>query len=226
LKKIGIANDPVSLKALARAHYILGKTTKEPTSMRNARKLIQKAIHAFPGDKSLYFNLALIEQQFAQVLNEQSSENRSVDALKSALRDIDISANLFKFLTNVKPLPSLKYDVARAKERAAFCSTVRKVTEKKIHECEVLQRQREERLHEIREMKKEAELERVRKQQEEEELARKKEAEVDAMRKEIQAQNQEMNEKMRGEKGRKHVQDSSDEEDEQRYFIKPIFMNT
>ncbi len=47
----------------------------------------------------------------------------------------------------------LKYDVKRAKERAMFCSTVRKASEKKIHEAEVLQRQRNERLKAIKEKK-------------------------------------------------------------------------
>ena len=187
--------------------------------MRNAKKLIQRAIHASPADKSLYFNLALIEQQLAQVLNDQSSENRSLDALKAVLQDIEVSSRFFKFLAAAAPDPSLKYDVARAKERAAFCNTVRKVSEKKIHEAEVLQRQREERLREIREMKREAEMEKLRKEKEEEELARQKEAEVEAKRKEIQAQNQEMNEKMRIEKSRKHAHDSSDDSENDERLI-------
>lgn len=63
--------------------------------MKNARIYIQKAIRCFPGDQSLWFNLALIEQQIAQVLNEQPSEKRSIDALKNVLKDIEISARYY-----------------------------------------------------------------------------------------------------------------------------------
>ena len=59
--------------------------------MKNALKYIQKAIHIRPFDKSLLFNLALILQQYATILNDQPLENRSVPALKSALLDLKLS---------------------------------------------------------------------------------------------------------------------------------------
>ncbi len=50
-------------------------------------------------------------------------------------------------------------DVEKAKERAKYSKAVRKSLEKKIHESEVLLRQREERLQEIKAKKLAAEQE-------------------------------------------------------------------
>lgn len=139
--------------------------------MKTSRLYIQKAIHANPSDKSLLFNLALIEQQTGQVLNDQTSESRSVDDLKAVLTDIDLSEKylylylrIFKFLASFPASSALKYDPSRAKERATFCAAVRKSAEKNIHQSEVMKRQREERLMEIRERKKQAEIEAKQKQ--------------------------------------------------------------
>jgi RNA polymerase-associated protein CTR9 len=86
-----LKNDTVVFHSLSRVHFIIAKTTKSAESMRTSRLYIQKAIHANPSDKSLLFNLALIEQQTAQVLNDQPSESRSVEDLKAVMKDIELS---------------------------------------------------------------------------------------------------------------------------------------
>lgn len=126
--------------------------------MKRAFRYIQLAFHADPADKSILFNLALIQQQSTTVLNDQSLENRSLVALRQSLENLQTSAKNFQFLGEQKQDAFFGYDIKRAQERSVYCSSVRKVTEKKIHETEVLQRQREERLAEIK-LKKAKDLE-------------------------------------------------------------------
>ncbi|KAJ3371948.1 hypothetical protein HDU91_004814 [Kappamyces sp. JEL0680] len=215
LKKGGKSNDPNVLTALSRANYILAKTTKDVNAMKTSLKYTQRAIHASPNDMSLFFNLALIEQQIAQVLNEQTSENRSIESLKRALGDIERSERLFSFLGTVPSKTTGKYDSKRASERALFSNTVRKVSEKKIHEAEVLQRQKNERLKEIREMKERAELEKQRLEEERLETERQNEARLEASRRELFLRMQEENEKMRIEKSRREADSDINTDDEQ-----------
>ena len=98
LKKGAKANDSAVLSALSRAYYILAKTSKDSAAIKASLKYAQRAIRANPTEKSHLFNLALIEQQVAQVLNEQSSDNRPIEALKGALRDIELSERCESFL--------------------------------------------------------------------------------------------------------------------------------
>jgi hypothetical protein len=88
LKKNGFKNDDQVLKALARAHYIVAKTNKDVDAMRTARRYIQRAVHVNPCDKTNFFNLALLEQQMATVLNDQSLENRCLSSLKAAAQNL------------------------------------------------------------------------------------------------------------------------------------------
>ncbi len=91
LKMSGDKNDDNVLKALARVHYIVAKTNKDVDAMKIARKYIQRAVHINPFDKANFFNMALLEQQMASTLNEQSLENRSVEAMKAASANLDLA---------------------------------------------------------------------------------------------------------------------------------------
>lgn len=141
--------------------------------------------------------MALIEQQTSQSLNEQSLEQRSIEALKLGLERLDSSEKYFKFLGQQDPNMKYGYDVKRASERAIYCKGVKKVSEKKIHETEVLQRQREERLLEIKsKMEKDALKQRVQ-QEEQLRLQQEREIELTKQRKELMEKVQLENERNR-----------------------------
>jgi RNA polymerase-associated protein CTR9 len=91
LGKGGYRNNVHVLTCISRAYYILAKTAKDSVAMKSARKFIQKAIYSEPENKSLLFNLALIDQQMATILNEQTLENRSIPALKEAHKNLILS---------------------------------------------------------------------------------------------------------------------------------------
>lgn len=161
MKKGGLSNDEVVLRSLSRAFFIIAKTTKDIAAMRTARSYIQKAIHVKPSDKSLLYNLALIEQQMAQVMNDLPSEKKSIESFKGVLNDVDLSEKLFSFLASLPADASHNYDIAKAKERAMFCKAVKKASEKNIHSTEVLSRLREGRLQEIKDKKLQNEMEAI-----------------------------------------------------------------
>lgn len=197
MKKTGFRNDPVVLPALSRAYYILAKTTKDVETMKLALVYIQKAIFSKPSDKTLYYNLALIEQQIAQTLNDQSLENRSIEQLKVGLHRLELSEKLFKLLSLEPVDKKMAYDVKRAAERALYCKGVKKVSEKKIHETEVLLRQREERLREIKEKMREDELKRKAEQDLKDRIEKEKNEELERKRRELNRIVQEENERNR-----------------------------
>ncbi|KAJ3269385.1 protein required for normal CLN1 and CLN2 G1 cyclin expression [Terramyces sp. JEL0728] len=209
-KKSGIRNDIHTLKSLSRAYYILAKNSKDVAAMKTALTYIKKAIHLAPWDKSLFFNMALIEQQYVNVLNDQPMENRSIDVMRESAKDLGIAEKVFHFLGSIKG-ENLGYDAPKARERAVYCKGVGKISEKKIHETEVLFRQKHERLQEIKEKQLRQEQEdRLRKQQEKERERREQE-ELEIKRREINERMQVENEKMREEKKRKEESDGEEQ---------------
>ena len=214
--------DPVVLSALARGHFILGRTNLDPVSMKKAREYVEKALEAAPGDQIHLFNLALVKQLSAQVLNQQPAERRhlrSIAALQEAFKDLEESEEIFNQLAEEK---GHGYNPDQARQRAKFSSDLRRVTEKKIHEAETLERLREEKLAEMKLKQEEAER-KAREEEEEERLRREqREAEIEMKRKEIQEKVREENEKMRiaieneqtRERKRKEQSESEDETEE------------
>lgn len=59
--------------------------------MRNALNYIQKAARSNPKDLALFFDIALLKQQYAQVLNEQPIERRPLDLLKKTAAGLESS---------------------------------------------------------------------------------------------------------------------------------------
>ncbi|KAJ3248148.1 protein required for normal CLN1 and CLN2 G1 cyclin expression [Chytriomyces hyalinus] len=191
------------LQCLARVHYIMAKTDKDPAAMLRSLNCIQRAIHADPTKWALYYDLALIKQQYAQIMNDQPTEKRSVDMLKEALDGLHASRRIFTGLADRKdiaqgtPTSVIGYDVKQAKERASYCKDVQRSTEKRIHESTVLERERTARLKAIRDAQlahEAAEVERARVAEEKAALARE---ENERKRREIMARMQEENRRIR-----------------------------
>ena len=56
-----------------------------------ALKYIQRAIHTNPSELLLFYDLALIKQQYSQVLNESQAEKRPLDKLLNAVKFLETS---------------------------------------------------------------------------------------------------------------------------------------
>ncbi|KAJ3191335.1 protein required for normal CLN1 and CLN2 G1 cyclin expression [Irineochytrium annulatum] len=157
-------------QCLARAYYIIAKSEKDPEAMLRSLQCIQRALRIEPGRFALHFDAALVKQQYAQVLNEQPIEKRSLAMLKKAVLGLEASRRMFSALGEAA-VPSPGYDLKQAKERATYCKDVLRMSDKKIHETEVLEKQRQERLEMIKQEKiradrEKAEKERIAKEEE------------------------------------------------------------
>jgi RNA polymerase-associated protein CTR9 len=156
---------PEMYKALSRCQYIIGKSTLDPLAIKKAQEFAQKAVDLDSTDDSHLFNLALTKQQYAQILNQQPQEKRyirSIENLKEGLEGLNYSERIFEELAQ-KEAP-IGYSTKQAKERAEFSSALRRVTEKKIHEAEIFQKQRQDNLNDIKTRQLELEREALQKE--------------------------------------------------------------
>jgi hypothetical protein len=76
--------------------------------------------------------------------------------LSAALIDLDKSQIVFQQLS--EKLNPVGFSAKQAKERADYSTAVRRITEKKIHEAEVFQKQRDERLTEMKQRQTDREI--------------------------------------------------------------------
>ncbi|KAJ3299975.1 protein required for normal CLN1 and CLN2 G1 cyclin expression [Borealophlyctis nickersoniae] len=187
--------DGVVLLSLARAYYIVAKTEKNVDAMKSALQYVQKAARVRPGDLSVFYNVALVKQQYAQIQNDLPMERRLLTELKKAMIGLEASERLFSGLESMEG--ALGYDKTHARERAKYCKDVKRISEKKIHETEILEMQREKKIAEMEERKrlKEEETERQARLLREEEERR--EAEIARRQEEMRARITEETERFR-----------------------------
>ncbi|KAJ3411804.1 protein required for normal CLN1 and CLN2 G1 cyclin expression [Chytridiales sp. JEL 0842] len=185
------------LQCLARAHYIIAKTEKDPEAMLKSLSAIEKAVLLEPSKLPLLYNVALVKQQYAQVLNDQPIDKRDLVAMRKALAGLDSSRQIFQSLGEQPNTPGAGYDLKHAKERAAYCKDVARVSEKRIHETDVLEKQRNERLAAIKEEKMKVEAEKAEEERLKREEEQRKREEIERKRREIMAKVQEDNMKAR-----------------------------
>ncbi|KAJ3053421.1 protein required for normal CLN1 and CLN2 G1 cyclin expression [Rhizophlyctis rosea] len=179
-------SDATVLRSLARSWYIAAKTEKEPEYMQKSLSYIQKAARTNPSDLSTFYNLALVKQQAAAVWNDRQSDKRDVAVMRRAVEGVDAAERIFTGLANIEN--GQGYDRVHARERAKYCADVKRMSEKKIHEAEVLNRTREEQNQQRaveRRMQDEAKAEEERRKREEKE---REERELEEKRRAMQEQ--------------------------------------
>lgn len=90
-KKHFQSRNPYVLQCVARAYYIIAKSEKDFDAIKSSLRYIQMATHIDPTDLSFYFDIALIKQQFAHILNDQPAENRPMELLEKAKSGLEVS---------------------------------------------------------------------------------------------------------------------------------------
>lgn len=90
-KKHFQSTDAYILQCIARAYYIIAKTEKDIDAINSSLRFISRATHINPSDMILHFDLALIKQQYAQILNDQSAESRPMELLERAKSGLQVS---------------------------------------------------------------------------------------------------------------------------------------
>ncbi|KAI8914231.1 hypothetical protein EDD86DRAFT_198790 [Gorgonomyces haynaldii] len=168
------AEKGMALKALARANYIIGRTNQDPEALKRAQTHIERAAELHKEDKTSLWNLGLIKQQYASVLNSLPTERRhlrSIAALEEAKEGLQDAARIMKELAEDENPKG--FTTKQALERAKYSEEILKVTMTKLHNAEKLEKQNAERLEQIQkrqeELKKEREeMEKVKQLEEEE----------------------------------------------------------
>ena len=185
----------------ARAHYILGKTSKDISKMRKSIDYVSKALQLRPGEEGLWFDLALCQQQFAQVVLDLKDDdpNRTSAVVNQALEYLSNARDTFLWLVSLprKPTPDVgssytsvtsPYDRRIAQEREKHGEVIKnKLLRRKQEQDEKEQRQREEQ-EELRAKRDAFEAEKRRREQEELELRKQRDRELQKQREQLQAQ--------------------------------------
>lgn len=171
-------------QCLAKAYFAQAKVEKKVNLMNKAEYYIQKSFFIKPKDKSLQFDLALIKQEFAQLVIDQPSEIRTIDNLKKALNGLAISKKYFTALKNVKTKP-VNYDISIASRREEHNETVRKAVLQKLEEQEDLEKKKRERMNNIRIQREKEMKERELKKEEELRKAIEEEKRIERQREEL-----------------------------------------
>ncbi|KAI7905639.1 uncharacterized protein BX663DRAFT_500417 [Cokeromyces recurvatus] len=174
LKKLYNNKDANLLLCLARAQYILSKQDKDPETMYGALKNTEKALHINPSDKTTYYNLALVQQSYAQQISDLPQEQRSSHDIRKALSCLECGQRTFHMLVNVKE--HTLYDKKITEQRERYGETLRVQLDRKLTEQINFEQSKEEKLNKARK-KREAERERLKKAEEEKQRLRQLEME-------------------------------------------------
>ncbi|KAI9475952.1 MAG: hypothetical protein EXX96DRAFT_283036 [Benjaminiella poitrasii] len=164
LKKFYNNRDANLLLCLARAQYILSKHDKDPEVMYEALKNTEKALHIQPSDKTTHYNLALVQQSYAQQISDLSQEQRSSQDIRKALNCLECGQRTFHMLVNVDE--HTLYDKKITEQRERYGETLRVQLDRKLAEQITYEQDREDKLSKARQ-KREAERERMKQAAEE-----------------------------------------------------------
>jgi hypothetical protein len=162
--------------------------------------------------------MALAQQQYAIVLADQPLEKRSIEAMKESLKGLENSERIFKELVDLPKEQQTGYSVKHAQGRLAFSNSALRIIQRKIHETEVMERQKLERVQDMQEARKKLEIERDMKVLKEKEAKEAREAEIERKRKELLQKVKEETEKslanQSNEKPKKRSREKDVEEEE------------
>ncbi|CAO3644067.1 unnamed protein product [Cunninghamella echinulata] len=173
LKRFYKDEDSNILLCLARAQFMMAKNEKKPDIMYESLLNTKKAKEIQPNDKSITYNVALVEQQYAQLISDQPIETRSSDMMRKAIQDLDHSQELFKMLINVPESEHVYYDRKMAEQRERYGETLRTQMDRKMLEQVQYEEQRESKLKDVRlkqeereAKRRQEELDRIKKEEE------------------------------------------------------------
>lgn len=71
--------------SMAKAQYCLAKQEKCPETMLQALSMAQRAFHLNPSDKTALYDIALIQQSYAQLVSDRAANQRTVQDIHHAM---------------------------------------------------------------------------------------------------------------------------------------------
>ncbi|KNE55725.1 hypothetical protein AMAG_01602 [Allomyces macrogynus ATCC 38327] len=134
------------LMSAAKAYYMLGKNTKSAEMHLAALKLLQRALHIFPKDFLLWFNLAIVLQDHTSVLSTERLDKVTVEQMRAAVALAELAIRNLNWLAKRE---TQQYDQAIAAQRAAHIKNLKERLEKRIEELIFTQEDRKKRLDDM-----------------------------------------------------------------------------
>ncbi|CAO3590033.1 unnamed protein product [Absidia cylindrospora] len=150
LKKFYKDGDANILLCLARAQFMLAKNNKDSETMYESLLNTQRAGELQPDDKSITYNIALVQQQYAQLVSDLPLVTRSAESMRMAIEGLDNSQTLFRMLINVPEEEHVHYDRKMAEQRERYGETLRTQMDRKMLEQLQHEQQRESKLKDVR----------------------------------------------------------------------------
>jgi len=169
LKKFYFNKDTNIMLFLARAFF-------ESQRFEECKSTLQKALHLSPHSKSLWFNLALTQEQYATGILRKDKKQQSLYEIRKAVNELKQAVVTFTRLStlNTSAGPAVQFIAQRAEKHATYCQTSLELGRKQLQRAEEL-----ERIAQIETERKfkETEEHRLQKQKEDEERKKKEEEE-------------------------------------------------
>lgn len=91
--------------------------------MYQALKNTEKALHITPSDKTTHYNLALVQQSYAQQISDLTTEQRTSSSMRRAISCLECSQRTFRMLISVSD--HTLYDKKIAEQRERYGETLR-----------------------------------------------------------------------------------------------------
>ncbi|KAI9140193.1 hypothetical protein BKA69DRAFT_1116312 [Paraphysoderma sedebokerense] len=186
LKKHFDNRDVALLNCIARAYYLLARSEKSIEYMEKAGEYVQRALHLSPTSLELQFDLALIQQQFGQLVLDLGSDKRTLELMQTAIRYIENANPAFAKLASLDREKQVPYDRRIADQREKHGDILKNKLLKKIEDQKMVEDQRKTRLDEIKRKREEEIRDEERRKMEEEERRLREQEEIEARRRELQ----------------------------------------
>ncbi|RUS34355.1 hypothetical protein BC938DRAFT_481013 [Jimgerdemannia flammicorona] len=196
-KKYYDNKDANVLLCMAKAQFMSAKTEKSPAAMLDALRFTQKAYHVNPTDKAVLYDIALVQQSYAQMIADKPVEQRTTQELRQAIAGLEMSKQMFRTLMAVPSEEHVNYDRKLAEQRVRHGESLRGQIERRLAEQEEFEDAKNRKLEEAK-LKREAErLKRERVEEEARERRREEERKVEEQRRNVMDRVQKVNEEMR-----------------------------
>ncbi|KAG0084567.1 protein required for normal CLN1 and CLN2 G1 cyclin expression [Podila epicladia] len=212
-KKFFNNEDDNVILSMAKAQYCYAKSERSPEKMRQALSMAQKAYRLNPSDKTPLYDIALIQQSYAQIISDKAPDQRTVQDINTAITGLGVAKGLLKTLISVPPKEHVYYDRDIAAQREKHGDSLLKILQGKLTDQEVFEAEKQRIMDETRrkreaEKQKQDEEEKIRlqKQEEEEREILERRRALDQGAKETQKELDEMN-RERSERKRMVVSD-------------------
>lgn len=132
--------------------------------MYQSLKSTEKALHISPSDTTTQYNLALVQQSYAQQISDLAQDQRSSDSIRRALRCLECGQRTFRMLINVTE--HTLYDKKITEQRERYGETLRVQLDRKLAEQVQFEEDKETKLNMARK-KREDERNKVKQAEEE-----------------------------------------------------------